>query len=145
MERPSAYNNRMRKAALIVIVTLLATLAMASDQTSELKFTVLKNESGKPVRNASVILHPVDKDGKQGKGGFELKTDPEGRASFNAAPYGKLRVQVLARGYQTYGQDFDITQPQQEIVIKLKRPQGQFSIYEQPKQADEKQKDKPKE
>jgi len=138
----------MRKAALIVIVTLLAGLALAGEQkTSELKFTVLKDENGKPVRNAAVILHPVDKDGKQGKGGFELKTDPEGRASFAAAPYGKLRVQVLARGYQTFGEDYEIGEPQHEIVIKLKRPQGQFSIYEgkeQPKQ-DDKTKDKPKE
>ena len=102
---------QMRKAAL-TLVMLVAAIAFASDQTSELKFTVLKNENGKPVRNAAVILHPVDKDGKQGKGGFELKTDPEGRASFSAAPYGKLRVQVLAHGYQTYGDDFEINQPQ---------------------------------
>ena len=133
----------MRKAALIVVVMLMAALALASDQTSELKFTVVKDENGKPVRNAAVILHPVEKDGKQGKGGFELKTDPEGRASFAAAPYGKLRVQVLARGYQTFGEDFDISQPQQEIVIKLKRPQGQFSIYGD-KPADKKPKDEGK-
>ncbi len=134
----------MKRAALFVLLILVAGLAAAADQkTSELKFTVLKEENGKPVRNASVVLHPVEKDGKQGKGGFELKTDPEGQASFPAAPYGKLRIQVLARGYQTYGEDYEINQPQQEIVIKLKKPQGQYSIYgdkpaekpkEQPKQ-----------
>jgi hypothetical protein len=133
----------MRKRAFIVIVMLIAGLAAASDQkSSELKFTILKDENGKPVRNASVVLHPVDKDGKQGKGGFELKTDSEGQTSFSAAPYGKIRVQVLARGYQTYGDDFEVTQPQQEIVIKLKRPQGQYSIYGDAKKADEKQKEK---
>lgn len=120
---------------------LVATLFAAADnKTSELKFTVLKDENGKPVRNASVVLHPVEKDGRQGKGGFELKTDPEGQASFPAAPYGKLRVQVLARGYQTFGEDYDINQPQHEIVIKLKKPQGQYSIYE--KKPDEKAKEK---
>ncbi len=133
----------MKKAALIVILTLVAGLAAAADQkTADLKFTVLKEENGKPVRNASVVLHPVDKDGKQGKGGFELKTDPEGRASFPAAPYGKLRIQVLARGYQTYGEDYDINQPEHEIVIKLRKPQGQYSIYEN--KPDVKQPDKPK-
>jgi hypothetical protein len=121
----------MKQAALIVIMMLTAGLVAAADQkTADLKFTVLKDENGKPVRNASVVLHPVDKDGKQGKGGFELKTDPEGQASFPAAPYGKLRVQVLARGYQTFGEDYEINQPSQEIVIKLKKPQGQYSIYE---------------
>src|SRR5689334_863765 len=136
----------MKRAALLVMVLLLSGLAAAADKTAELKFTILKDENGKPVRNASVVLHPVDKDGKQGKGGFELKTDAEGQTSFSAAPYGKIRVQVLARGYQTYGQDFEVTQPQQEIVVKLKRPQGQYSIYGDAKKADEKPKDeKPKE
>lgn len=133
----------MRRAALIVIVMLVAALAAAEQKTADLKFTVLKHENGKPVRNASVVLHPVNKDGKQGKGGFELKTDPEGQASFSAAPYGKMRVQVLARGYQTFGEDYDITQPQHEFVIKLKKPQGQYSIYE--KKPDEKPPEKPKE
>ena len=41
----------------------------------------------------------------------------------------QLRVQVLAPGYQTFGDDYLINQPQQEIVIKLKAPQGQYSIY----------------
>jgi Carboxypeptidase regulatory-like domain len=131
----------MRRGALLVIAMLVAAvLAAADNKTSELKFTVLKDENGKPVRNAAVVLHPVEKDGKQGKGGFELKTDPEGQASFPAAPYGKLRVQVLARGYQTFGEDYDINQPQHEIVIKLKKPQGQYSIYE--KKPDEKPKEK---
>ncbi len=133
----------MRRAALIVIMMLVAGLATAEQKTAELKFTVLKDENGKPVRNASVVLHPVNKDGKQGKGGYELKTDPEGQASFSAAPYGKLRVQVLARGYQTFGEDYEVSQPQHEIVIKLKKPQAQYSIYE--KKADEKQPEQPKE
>jgi hypothetical protein len=61
---------------------------------------------------------------------MELKTDPEGKSSFDGIPYGKLRVQVLAQGFQTYGEDFEVNQPKMEITIKLKRPQGQYSIYE---------------
>ena len=134
----------MKRRAIFVFILLMVGLAAVADQkTSELRFTVLKDETGKPVRNAAVVLHPVEKDGKQGKGGFELKTDPEGRASFPAAPYGKLRVQVLARGYQTFGEDYDINEPQHEIVIKLKKPAGQYSIYD--KKADEKPPEKPKE
>ena len=49
----------MHKRVLIVIVMLIAGLAAASDQkSSELKFTILKDENGKPVRNASVWLCP---------------------------------------------------------------------------------------
>ncbi|HET7441654.1 MAG TPA: carboxypeptidase-like regulatory domain-containing protein [Terriglobales bacterium] len=94
-----------------------------------MNFVVLREYNGKPVQNASVILHPVGKNGKQGKGGYQLKTDAEGKTSFDGVPYGKLRIQVLAHGFQTYGEDFEISQPTTAITIKLKRPQGQYSIY----------------
>lgn len=121
----------MRKALLsLMVVSLLAPLAWAVDkQQASLKFVVLKAHNGKPVRNASVVLHLVDKKGKQAKGGYQLKTDAEGKASFDGAPYGKLRVQVLTPGFQTFGEDFDIDQPEQEFVIKLKKPQDQVTIY----------------
>ena len=40
-----------------------------------------------------------------------------------------LRVQVLAPGFQTYGEDYQIKQPETEITVRLKRPRGQFSTY----------------
>lgn len=124
----------MQRASFIVLVLLaaLATLLVAENKeqkVSTIKVVVLKADNGKPVRNASVVLHEVDSRGKQAKGGLELKTDSEGRASLDGIPYGKLRVQVIMRGFQTYGQDHDISQPEQELVIKLKRPQEQYSIY----------------
>ena len=33
-------------------------------------------------------------------------------------------------GFQTYGEDFDINKAKMEITIKLKRPQGQYSVYD---------------
>jgi hypothetical protein len=122
----------MRKAFLnlMVLGLLAAPLLGASDkQQASLKFVVVKAQNGKPVRNASVVLHLVDAKGKQAKGGYQLKTDAEGKANFDGAPYGKLRVQVLTKGFQTFGEDFDINQPEQEFVIKLKKPQDQVSIY----------------
>jgi hypothetical protein len=98
--------------------------------TSWLNFVVVKDDNGKPVRNASVIMHPVSVQGKQEKGGMELKTDADGKADFDGIPYGKLRVQVLATGFQTYGEDFDVEKPKMAFTIKMKRPQGQFSVYE---------------
>lgn len=113
-----------------LVVALLTTAAHAAEkQYSNLSFVVLKGYNGKPIRNASVVLHPVDEDGRQERGGVQLKTDAEGRTKYDAVPYGKLRIQVIARGFQTHGEDYEITQPQQEIVIKLKRPQEQHSIY----------------
>ena len=95
-----------------------------------LNFVVVKDYNGKPVRNAGVVLHSVGKHDKQDRGGLELKTDADGKASFDGVPYGKLRVQVLAPGFQTFGEDYEIDQRTVEITIKLKRPEGQYSIYD---------------
>jgi hypothetical protein len=123
----------MKKRALvfaIVLLVLLAALGAAGQNSSaDLRFLIKSEASGKPIRNASIVLHPVDNEGKQEKGGVQLKTNGEGKTEFPGAPYGKLRVQVIARGFQTFGEDYDINQPVHEIVIKLKRPQEQYSIY----------------
>ncbi len=129
---------RMKK--IFVTGVVLATLAIAGvalgqqdkddEPTSWMYFQVVKDDNGKPVRNAAVIMHEVNEKGKQGRGGMELKTDAEGKANFDGIPYGKLRVQVLAVGFQTFGEDYDITKAKTEITIKLKRPQGQHSVYE---------------
>jgi hypothetical protein len=122
----------MKKIALAFGATiLLAGLAFAQDDTASLYFQVLRDYSGKPIRNASVVMHPVEKSGKQSKGGLQIKTDAEGKASFEGAPYGKLRVQVLAPGFQTFGADYDIDKPTMQITVKMKRPAGQYSIYEE--------------
>ena len=104
---------------------------------STMKFVVLRDYNGKPIRNASVVLHPVAKNGKQERGGIQLKCDADGKAMYDGVPYGKLRVQVLTPGFQTFGEDYEVNQPQMEIVIKLKRPQEQYSIYTD-KQGDKK-------
>ena len=115
--------------ALVVLTVFMPVLGMAGEKSSDLKFIVVRDYNGKPVRNASVILHPVE-EGKQDRGGFQLKTDLDGRTGFDGVPYGTLRVQVLAQGFQTYGQDYEVNQPTMEITIKLKRPGGQYSVYD---------------
>src|SRR6266404_6054458 len=123
----------MRKTVVgfAVIVLLAWGMAFGQDDTAMLNFQVIRDYNGKPIRNASVVMHPVQKNGKQAKGGLQIKTDAEGKASFDGAPYGKLRVQVLAQGFQTFGSDYDIDKPTLEITVKMKRPAGQYSIYEE--------------
>jgi hypothetical protein len=116
--------------AMLAIPVLLA--ASASAQASTVKVVVVKDDTGKPVRNAAVILHPVKQNGKQAKGGIELKTDAEGKAESDGMPYGKLRVQVIAPGFQTFGDDYTINQSEHTVTIRLKRPQGQYTIYGDP-------------
>ncbi len=100
------------------------------EPTASLKFLVVKDDNGKPIRSAAVIMHPVNPHGKQSRGGLELKTDAEGRTSFDGVPYGTLRVQVLASGFQTFGEESEIDKAKLDFTIKLKRPQGQYSIYQ---------------
>jgi len=128
----------MKKLCKIGLV--LGMLAMAGaavgqkdkdiEPTSFLYFQVIKEDNGKPVRNAAVIMHAVNAKGKQERGDMELKTDPDGKANFDGIPYGMVRVQVLAAGFQTFGEDYDIEKAKTEITIKLKRPQGQYSVYD---------------
>jgi hypothetical protein len=123
-------------SALIIVVGLgmigPARAQKAQDDEgpmSQLRFVVLKDYNGKPVRNAAVVLHPVTRKGKQAMGGLELKTDNDGRTNIDGIPYGPLRVQVLAPGFQTFGEDYQIDKPEMQITVKMKRPAGQYSSY----------------
>ena len=120
-------------AIVVVAVLFMGGLAWAQDDegpTSSLRFVVVRDTDGKPVRNAEVVLHPVKRKGKQTQGEMELKTDPEGKAKVDGIPYGPLRVQVLAPHFQTFGEDYEINKPELEFTVKLKHPGGQYSIYE---------------
>jgi Carboxypeptidase regulatory-like domain len=140
----------MKKRVLMVIAVVIVLgagmtgLAQAQDDEgpmSDLRFVVVRDYNGKPVRNAAVVLHPVNKKGKQSRGGLELKTDNDGRTNIDGIPYGPLRVQVLAPGFQTFGEDYQIDKAEMVITVKLKRPEGQYSVYEkhgEAKKADDK-------
>jgi hypothetical protein len=127
--------HKLMSSALLLALLAIAAVALGqqdkdTEPTSWIYFNVIKDDNGKPVRNAAVILHAVNAKGKQERGDMELKTDPEGKTNFDGVPYGMLRVQVIASGFQTYGEDYDISKDKTEITIKLKRPRGQYSVYD---------------
>lgn len=129
---------RLGCLALAVAVSMFAGVGVVrvawgqNDEgpTSSLKFVVVREASGKPVKNAQVVLHTVNRKGKAAKNEIELKTDAEGLTSVDGIPYGSVEVQVLAPGFQTFGEDFEVKQPTTEITVKLKKPAGQYSIYD---------------
>jgi|SRR5208283_5826779 len=127
---------RVRTFASLLLAGALLGAAAAqrggdNEPTADLSFLVIKEDNGKPVRNAAVIMHSVSEHGKQGRGDLELKTDADGKTSFDNVPYGRLRIQILASGFQTFGDDYEISQPKMSFTIRLKRPQGQYSIYQE--------------
>lgn len=121
---------RLHYAGLLACLLTLTALSQKKSEhkTALVRVTVVRESNGKPVRNAEVVLHPVI-EGKQKDEGLELKTHEDGKAESGGIPFGKMRIQVIAPGFRTYGQDYDIDQPNLEITIKLQKPTEQFSIY----------------
>lgn len=100
----------------------------APPPTSHVVVTVLRGTTGKPLSNASVIFHPLE-DGHD-DGNMELKTDDDGKATLDLLETGSsVRIQILADGWQTFGQDFKVDKSDMAIEVKLNRPVGQYSIY----------------
>ena len=122
---------RFLGALLTLIALTMPTWAQDDDgPTASVKVVVLREATGKPVKNARVVLHPVNRKGKQTKGEMDMKTDDEGRAGVDGIPYGSVEVQVLAPGFRTFGEDYEVKQSSLEITVKLKRPGDQYSVYE---------------
>jgi hypothetical protein len=128
--------NIQRLVLVCMLCILIASAALAGkkppvpdQKTASINMTVVRNSSGKPVKNAEVVLHLIDNHGKQKQEGLELKTHEDGKAEATGIPYGKVRIQVIAPGFRTYGEDFSIDQPNHEITIKLQKPAEQLSIY----------------
>jgi 5-hydroxyisourate hydrolase-like protein (transthyretin family) len=138
----------------LILSSLLAGLAASSQETTSkrgrkykmpppsarIEVTILRDSSGKPIENASVIFHAVENG--EAKGNMELKTNEDGKTVIDVLPKGgKMRVQVIAKGFQTYGDDYDIDKDQMAIEIRMKRPGEQYSIYKPHPEASEGGKD----
>jgi hypothetical protein len=100
----------------------------APPPSAHIEVTVLKDFNGKPITNAHVIFHPTE--GDRDKGSLELKTNEDGKAIIDVIPIGDtVTLQVIADGYQTYGQSYKIDKPEMTMEVRMKRPGGQYSIY----------------
>ena len=97
----------------------------APPPTAKIEVTVLRDFNGKPLENASVIFHTLNDPGN-----MELKSNEDGKALIEVLPIGEtVRLQIIAKGYQTYGQDYKIEKDQMAIEVRMKRPGEQYSIY----------------
>ena len=97
----------------------------APPPTSRIQVTILRNDDGKPIENASVIFQV-----KGDKGNMELKTDEDGKSVIDVLPTGSdVLLQVIAKGYQTYGESYTVDKSDMAIEVKLKRPGQQYSVY----------------
>ena len=107
--------------------------------TSKIEVTVVRDDDSKPIENAAVIFH-VDIEGD--KGNMELKTNEDGKSLIDILPIGStMRLQIIAKGYQTYGKDYKIDKSEMAVDVRMKRPARQYSIYEKHDESADSKKD----
>src|ERR1700730_3585479 len=117
---------------LLLLSALVIPLPAAAPTTT---LTIqVKSQSGKPVENASVIVkfvkgHSVAKLGKKIRKEWELRTNQEGLVKIPPIPQGTILVQIIAKDYQTFGQNFDVDEEQKTLDIRLNSPQPQYSAH----------------
>jgi hypothetical protein len=142
METMLSHRVLLSKFALVLSLALLSLQAFGQDtpvrrgrkykappDTSHIVVQVLKKANGKPIMNAAVVFNPT----REGKdiGSLEVKTDPDGKAVIDVIPTGSLvRVQIIADGYATFAEDYQIDEQNREILVSMVRPREQVSAYE---------------
>ncbi len=129
----------LRLVTLFLIVTTTLLLPAQQDRrgrkykappaTMKIDISVVRASTGKPIPNAAVIFHPVNEKGKS-EGAMELKTDLDGKTQLDVIPIGStVRLQIIANGFQTFGNDYIANADSKEITIKMQRPTSQYSLY----------------
>ncbi len=126
-----------RRRSFLAIAALTLTFGsqlLADKELTKLQIEV-KNADGKPVDRASVIVRFVQgrskvKLGKKITTRWELRTNQMGMARIPPIPQGKILVQVIAKGYQTYGVTHEVDEEEKTIEVKLNPPQGQYSAHQ---------------
>ena len=109
----------------------------APPPTATIDVTVVRASDGKPVHNAAVVFHPLIND--KNEGNMELKTNKDGKTSIDVIPmHSQVLIQVIASGYQTYGQEYTLEGDKKTLLIKLLPPKKQqFSLYNNSRAGDD--------
>lgn len=113
---------------VLLALILLSLAAVAEAKTKYTKITVeVRNQDNEPVDRAAVIVKPMK--GNKVKRSYELRTSQQGTAPLPPLQAGFFLIQVIAKGYQTVGEKYEVREPERTIQIKLSPPQGQFSVH----------------
>jgi len=100
----------------------------APPETSHIEVEVLRGYNSKPIVNAAVIFHSI-KDGKD-EGNMEVKTNEVGKAIIDIIPMGSaVDVQVIADGFATFADNYQVNEATRAIQVKMLRPRAQVSTY----------------
>ena len=125
----------MRNRLLLIAALLMGAYALRADDDMTKLTLEVKTLGGNPIERASVIVRFVEgrsiaKFGKKIRTSYELRTNQDGVAKIPAIPQGKILVQVIAKGYKTFGQTYEINEAEKVLEIKLNPPQPQYSSHQ---------------
>jgi len=79
----------------------------------------------KPVSNASVYVRYYESGGflrHEKLSELSFKTNQEGSVKISEIPQGKILIQVIAKGWHTFGKWYDIDKDEESVSIKLEPP-----------------------
>ena len=111
---------------------VMTTVSMAAEMTH--LQVVVKNLDGKPVEHAAVIIKFVSSTAKiklaKTTTTWEARTNQEGIMKVPPMPQGKIQIQVIAKGFQTFGQVYQVAETDKTIEVKLNPPQQQYSAHQ---------------
>jgi hypothetical protein len=124
----------MRIRMLLLPALLLWAFGLWADPPMTKLNIVVTTQGGKPIDRAGVRVVFVEgrsyvKFGKKIRTSWELRTNQEGEARVPTIPQGKILVQVIAKGFQTFGKTFDVNEAEKTLEIKLNTPQSQYSAH----------------
>lgn len=123
----------MRGLLLILCLALPLSFPASAADLTKLKI-VVTTRSGRPIDRADVIVRfggrSVVKLGKMVRTTWEMRSSQEGVAEIPDMPKGQVRIQVIAKGYQTFGDTFDVNEDERTIEIRLNPPQKQYSSHD---------------
>lgn len=121
------------RITFLAILLAVASPLLADPPMTKLRIEV-RNPADKPVDRAGVIVRFVEgrsvaKFGKKIRTHWELRTNQEGIVKVPPIPQGKILIQVIAKGYQTFGDYVEVNEEEKTVPIKLNSPQPQYSAH----------------
>src|ERR1700674_4531376 len=96
----------------------------SSDSTTT-KLRIIVTANDKPIGNASVYVKYNQPHGllhRDKLAEMNFKTNEDGSVKVPEIPRGKILIQVIAKGWHTYGKWYEIETESQTIQIKLEPP-----------------------
>lgn len=106
-------------------VALGIPAAYAAVQTTTVRILVKDSTTGEPVYQAHLTLRFREHGGILHRSkiiSYTSKTDKDGKGQFPVVPMGTVTLMVTAPDHNTFGKEFEITEENQLIEVKLQKP-----------------------